>query len=159
MIMGAGLTTEQFTVGNIFLILLDKPWSMCYISSWPAGPTLIEPFTVKCMPQIVDQLRSALEFASFRSPDIRDAVTSCIKELAKDMSHVEFEPDIRTIQVFKELGAVISEFENQFIVVVAPGADHEVDRDGPVDFIISEEIEHVISKPKIVSTDDDDIED
>jgi hypothetical protein len=114
----------------------------------------------------INELKVALEFARFTSPDIRDAVSNCIKHIAADMEEVEYEDSIATGTAFKELAACISDFENKdadgSTAVAAPNGDeHEVDRETPSDtYDVDEEIEHVIARPSASgdSDEDDDIE-
>lgn len=122
----------------------------------PCPQQLIE----RKMVRHINELKVALEFARFASPDIRDAVSTCIKHIAADMEEVEYEDSTATVAAFKALSGCIAEYENQDAVTAAPvenGDDvHEVDRDTPVEFDIDDEIDHVIQRPSSGESDEDD---
>lgn len=142
--------------------LTNRPDDVRLVSA-PVGPCpqhLIE----RKMIRHINELKTALEFARFASPDIRDAVSTCIKHIAADMEEVEYEDSVATAQAFKALAGCIAEFENPNGEVTAASDnsdedEHEVDRETPVEFDIDDEIEHVIKKPSTSDeSDDDDIE-
>lgn len=114
------------------------------------------------MARNIMKLRTALEFAKFHSPDIRDAVVNCIKQIDKDMEEVEYTDSIDCTQAFRELDDCITDFENKdsknVEVVVANGEEdsHEVDREAPLVFDMNDEVDRV-TRPN-TDNDDDDIE-
>ena len=73
---------------------------------------------------IITRLKTALEFARFADPNIREAAVDAINELALDMDELEFEEAASTRAVFARLDAAISDFENKDNpVVVTPSED------------------------------------
>lgn len=114
------------------------------------------------MARHINELKNALEFARFQSPDIRDAVSNCIKNIAADMEEVEYEDSIGTITAFRELSACIADFENpnKPQLVAESTGDEDVDRDVPVDDVVDipDEIEHAIERSISNDIDDDDID-
>lgn len=109
--------------------------------------------------QMINRFRSALEFATFRSPEIRDAVSNAIKELAADMEEVEFTLAIPTIQAFKQIDAAISDFENPNAAPVEIAPAEEIDRETPTEFDVGVEVDEVLRRPSVKDIEDtDDIE-
>lgn len=110
---------------------------------------------------IVAQLRNALEFARFSSPEIRDATADCIKILSADLDEVEYDCAVNVTIAFKTLNDAITNFENSDADTSTPvitREDKEIDKheEKELVFDISDEVDRVLSAPSKSNTDIDD---